>query len=131
MIFLRLSFILKRQISNFYFLSIILLVVSGCQELQELQLYNQSNELKQSPEKNDEITVEIIVANKRKKQQPMPIKKASVDERKIDSKNIYQNITNMKTIIKGLIKTSSLKKVDIIKKPEIDFQNFVSSRPPL
>ena len=72
MIFLRLSFILKIQISNFYFLSIILLVVSGCQELQELQLYNQSNELKQSPEKNDEITKEIIVENKSKKQKPMP-----------------------------------------------------------
>ena len=64
MIFLRLSFILKIQISNFYFLSIILLVVSGCQELQELQLYNQSNQLKErivevettlnlSPNKND------------------------------------------------------------------------------
>jgi len=122
-IFLRLSFILKIQISSFYFLSIILLVVSGCQELQELQLYNQSNELKQSPEKNDEITVEIIVANKSKKQQPMPIKKASVVERKMDSKNIYQNITNMKTMIKGLIKTSFLEILDTIKKPEINFQN--------
>ena len=124
MIFLRLSFILKIQISNYYFLSIILLVVSGCQELQELQLYNQSNEIKQSPEKHNEITVDIIVANKSKKQQPMPLKKASVVERKIDSKNIYQNITNMKTIIKGLIKTSSLEILDTIKKPEIDFQNY-------
>ena len=114
---------MKIQISSFYFLSIILLVVSGCQELQELQLYNQSNELKQSPEKNDEITVEIIVANKSKKQQPMPIKKASVVERKMDSKNIYQNITNMKTMIKGLIKTSFLEILDTIKKPEINFQN--------
>ena len=129
MIFLRLSFILKIQISNFYFLSIILLVVSGCQELQEIQLYNQSNELKKNLGKNDQITVEIISAKESKKQQPITTRNAAVVERKMDSKNIYQNITSIKTIIKDLIKTSSLETLNIIKKPEIDFQNYF--KPPI
>ena len=120
---------MKIQISNFYFLSIILLFVSGCQELQELQLYNQSKELKKSLGNNDEITVEIISAKESKKTQPMPIKEAAVVESKMDSKNIYQNITNIKTIMKDLIKTSSLETVDITKKPEMDFQNYF--KPPI
>jgi len=115
---------LKIQISNFYFLSIILLVVSGCQELQELQFYNQRNELKKNSGKNDEITVEIIAANESKKQKPVPIKKVGVVESKMDSKNIYQNITNIKTIMKDLIKTSSIEPIDKIIKPEIDLQTY-------
>ena len=115
---------MKIQISNFYFLSIILLVVSGCQELQELQFYNQRNELKKNSGKNDEITVKIIAANESKKQKPVPIKKAGVVESKMDSKNIYQNITNIKTIMKDLIKTSSIEPIDKIIKPEIDLQTY-------
>ena len=115
---------MKIQISNFYFLSIILLVVSGCQELQELQFYNQRNELKKNSGKNDEITVEIIAANESKKQKPVPIKKVGVVESKMDSKNIYQNITNIKTIMKDLIKTSSIEPIDKIIKPEIDLQTY-------
>ena len=104
---------MKIQISNFYFLSIILLVVSGCQELQELQLNNQSNELIKSSSKKDEVTVEIIAASEIKKQEPITRKKSGVFENKMDSKNIYQNITNMKTIMKNLIR-----------KPEIYMQNY-------
>tara|TARA_B100000029_G_C17497531_1_gene931500 strand:- start:438 stop:1160 length:723 start_codon:yes stop_codon:yes gene_type:complete len=115
---------LKIQISNYYFLSIILLVVSGCQELQELQLYNQSSELKTSSVKNDGITLEIIAAKERKKQTPMPIKQAEVFENKVDSKNIYKNISNFKNIMKDLIKTSSIESIDKIKKPRINFQNY-------
>ena len=120
---------MKIQISSFYFLSIILLVVSGCQELQELQLYNQSKELEKSLGNNDEITIEIISAKESKKPQPMPIKRAAVVERKMDLKNIYQNITNVKTIIKDLIKTSSFGTIDKIKKPEMDLQNYF--KPPI
>ena len=115
---------MKIQISNFYFLSIILLVVSGCQELQELQFYNQRKELKTNSGKNDEITVEIIAANESKKQKPVPIKKGRVVESKMDSINIYQNITNMKTIMKDLIKTASIETIDKIIKPEIDLQTY-------
>ena len=104
---------MKIQISNFYFLSIILLVVSGCQELQELQLNNQSNELIKSSSKKDEVTVEIIAVSEIKKQEPITRKKFGVFENKMDSKNIYQNITNMKTIMKNLIR-----------KPEIYLQNY-------
>ena len=115
---------MKIQISNFYFLSIILLVVSGCQELQELQLYNQNYEFKKSSDKNDEMTLKIIATNESKKQQPIPIKNAGVVDSKMYSKNIYHNITNIKTIMKNLINTSSIETIDKIKKPEIDLKHY-------
>ena len=52
-------FTLKIQITNLFFLSTVLLLISGCQELEQINLYNQSN----LPPKNHEnqLATKVIV----------------------------------------------------------------------
>jgi len=50
---------LKIQITNLFFLSTVLLFISGCQELEQINLYNQSN----LPPKNQEnqLATKVII----------------------------------------------------------------------
>ena len=52
-------FTLKIQITNLFFLSTVLLFISGCQELEQINLYNQSN----LPPKNQEnqLATKVII----------------------------------------------------------------------
>ena len=54
---------MKIQILNLFFLSIVLLLISGCQELEQINLYNQNNLLTKNQE-NQLATEEIIVKPK-------------------------------------------------------------------
>ena len=54
---------MKIQITNLFFLSTVLLFISGCQELEQINLYNQSN-LPPTNKENQLATKVIIVKNK-------------------------------------------------------------------
>ena len=103
---------LKIQISKFYKLSIILFILSGCQELQELNIYNNDNIPIISSYSNDKSNKEAKIKNfdnnsmfSEKKDNDLNKKfdkSSEISERKIiDIKNIYQFIYHDLTKLKA------------------------------
>ena len=50
---------MKIQITNLFFLSTVLLFISGCQELEQINLYNQSNLLPKNQE--SQLATKVII----------------------------------------------------------------------
>ena len=69
---------MKIQITNLIFLSTVLLFISGCQELEQINLYNQSN----LPPKNhkNELAIKVIVVEP----------KNSISDRNEELRNIFK-----------------------------------------
>ena len=77
---------MKIQITNLFFLSTVLLFISGCQELEQINLYNQSN----LPPKNQEnkLATEVIIVKT----------KNSISNRNEKLTNIFKPYINMSSL---------------------------------
>jgi len=87
---------LKIQITNLFFLSTVLLFISGCQELEQINLYNQSN----LPPKNQEnqLATKVIIVKP----------KNSISNRNEELRNIFKPYINMSSLKQKLNSKYSL-----------------------
>ena len=87
---------MKIQITNLFFLSTVLLLISGCQELEQINLYNQSN----LPTKNHEnqLATKVIVVKP----------KNSISNRNTELRNIFKPYINMSSLKQKLSNKYSL-----------------------
>ena len=87
---------MKIQITNLFFLSTVLLLISGCQELEQINLYNQSN----LPIKNHEnqLATKVIVVKP----------KNSISNRNEELRNIFKPYINMSSLKQKLSNKYSL-----------------------
>ena len=88
---------MKTQITNLFFLSTVLLFISGCQELEQINLYNQSN-LPLKNQENQLATKVIIVKTKN-----------SISNRNEDLRNVLKPYINMSSLKQKLNSKYSLK----------------------
>ena len=88
---------MKIQITNLFFLSTVLLFISGCQELEQINLYNQSN-LPLKNQENQLATKVIIVKTKN-----------SISNRNEDLRNVLKPYINMSSLKQKLNSKYSLK----------------------
>ena len=88
---------MKIQITNLFFLSTVLLFISGCQELEQINLYNQSN----LPPKNQEnqLATKVIIVKP----------KNSISNRNEDLRNVFNPYINMSSLKQKLNSKYSLK----------------------
>ena len=112
---------MKIQITNLFFLSTVLLFISGCQELEQINLYNQSN-LPPTNQENQLATKVIIVKPKNSKsnrnEEPRNVFKPYINmtslKQKLNSKyslnsklaEIKNNINKSKIFIKPMYKVN-------------------------
>ena len=87
---------MKIQITNLFFLSTVLLFISGCQELEQINLYNQSN-LPHTNQKNQLATKVIIVKPKK-----------SISNRNEELRNVFKPYINMSSLKQKLNSKYSL-----------------------
>ena len=87
---------MKIQITNLFFLSTVLLFISGCQELEQINLYNQSN-LTPKNQENQLATKVIIVKPKN-----------SISNRNEDLRNVFKPYINMSSLKQKLNSKYSL-----------------------
>ncbi len=87
---------MKIQITNLFFLSTVLLFISGCQELEQINLYNQSN-LPRTNQENQLATKEIIVKPKK-----------SISNRNEELRNVFKPYINMSSLKQKLNSKYSL-----------------------
>ena len=87
---------MKIQITNLFFLSTVLLFISGCQELEQINLYNQSN----LPPKNQEnqLTTKVIIVKP----------KNSISNRNEELRNVFKPYINMSSLKQKLNSKYSL-----------------------
>ena len=87
---------MKIQITNLFFLSTVLLLISGCQELEQINLYNQSN----LPPKDHEnkLATKVIVVKPRN----------SIPNRNEELRNIFKPYINMSSLKQKLSNKYSL-----------------------
>ena len=87
---------MKIQITNLFFLSTVLLFISGCQELEQINLYNQSN----LPAKNyeNQLATKMIVVKP----------KNSISNRNEELRNIFKPYINMSSLKQKLSNKYSL-----------------------
>ena len=87
---------MKIQITNLFFLSTVLLFISGCQELEQINLYNQSN----LPPKNQEnqLATKVIIVKP----------KNSISNRNEELRNIFKPYINMSSLKQKLNSKYSL-----------------------
>jgi len=87
---------LKIQITNLFFLSTVLLFISGCQELEQINLYNQSN----LPPKNQEnqLATKVIIVKP----------KNSISNRNEELRNVFEPYINMSSLKQKLNSKYSL-----------------------
>ena len=87
---------MKIQITNLFFLSTVLLFISGCQELEQINLYNQSN----LPPKNqvNQLTTKVIIVKP----------KNSISNRNEELRNIFKPYINMSSLKQKLNNKYSL-----------------------
>ena len=87
---------MKIQITNLFFLSTVLLFISGCQELEQINLYNQSN----LPPKNQEnqLATKVIIVKP----------KNSISNRNEELRNIFKPYINMSNLKQKLNSKYSL-----------------------
>ena len=88
---------MKIQITNLFFLSTVLLFISGCQELEQINLYNQSN----LPPKNQENQLTTKVINVKRKN--------SISNRNKELRNVFKPYINMSSLKQKLNSKYSLK----------------------
>ena len=88
---------MKIQITNLFFLSTVLLFISGCQELEQINLYNQSN----LPPKNQEnqLATKVIIVKP----------KNSISNRNEELRNVFKPYINMSSLKQKLNSKYSLK----------------------
>ena len=87
---------MKTQITNLFFLSTVLLFISGCQELEQINLYNQNNLPPQNQE-NQLVTKVIIVKPKN-----------SISNRNKELRNVFKPYINMSSLKQKLNSKYSL-----------------------
>ena len=87
---------MKIQITKLFFLSTVLLLISGCQELEQINLYNQSN-LPPTNQENQLATKVIIVKPKN-----------SISNRNEELRNIFKPYINMSSLKQKLNSKYSL-----------------------
>ena len=87
---------MKIQITNLFFLSTVLLFISGCQELEQINLYNQSN-LPPKNQENQLATRMIIVKPKN-----------SISNRNEELRNVFKPYINMSSLKQKLNNKYSL-----------------------
>ena len=87
---------MKIQITNLFFLSTVLLFISGCQELEQINLYNQSN----LPPKNQEnqLATKVIIVKP----------KNSISNRNEELRNVFKPYINMSNLKQKLNSKYSL-----------------------
>ena len=87
---------MKIQITNLFFLSTVLLFISGCQELEQINLYNQSN----LPPKNQEnqLATKVIIVKP----------KNSISNRNEELRNVFKPYINMSSLKQKLNSKYSL-----------------------
>ena len=87
---------MKIQITNLFFLSTVLLFISGCQELEQINLYNQSN----LPPKNQEnqLATKVIIVKPKK----------SISNRNEELRNVFKPYINMSSLKQKLNSKYSL-----------------------
>ena len=87
---------MKIQITNLFFLSTVLLFISGCQELEQINLYNQSN----LPLKNQEnqLATKVIIVKP----------KNSISNRNEELRNVFKPYINMSSLKQKLNSKYSL-----------------------
>ena len=87
---------MKIQITNLFFLSTVLLLISGCQELEQINLYNQSN----LPTKNQEnqLATKVIIVKP----------KNSISNRNEELRNVFKPYINMSSLKQKLNSKYSL-----------------------
>ena len=87
---------MKIQITNLFFLSTVLLFISGCQELEQINLYNQSN----LPPKNQEnqLDTKVIIVKP----------KNSISNRNEELRNVFKPYINMSSLKQKLNSKYSL-----------------------
>ena len=87
---------MKIQITNLFFLSTVLLLISGCQELEQINLYNQSN----LPPKNQEnqLATKVIIVKP----------KNSISNRNKELRNVFKPYINMTSLKQKLNSKYSL-----------------------
>ena len=87
---------MKIQITNLFFLSTVLLFISGCQELEQINLYNQSN----LPPKNQEnqLATKVIIVKP----------KNSISNRSKKLRNVFKPYINMSSLKQKLNSKYSL-----------------------
>ena len=87
---------MKIQITNLFFLSTVLLFISGCQELEQINLYNQSN----LPPKNQEnqLATKVIIVKP----------KNSISNRNEELRNVFEPYINMSSLKQKLNSKYSL-----------------------
>ena len=87
---------MKIQITNLFFLSTVLLFISGCQELEQINLYNQSN----LPPKNHEnqLATKVIIVKP----------KNSISNRNEELRNVFKPYINMSSLKQKLNSKYSL-----------------------
>ena len=87
---------MKIQITNLFFLSTVLILISGCQELEQINLYNQSN----LPPKNKEnqLATKVIIVKP----------KNSISNRNEELKNFFKPYINMFSLKQKLSSKYSL-----------------------
>ena len=87
---------MKIQITNLFFLSTVLLFISGCQELEQINLYNQSN----LPPKNQEnqLATKVIIVKP----------KNSISNRNKELRNVFKPYINMSSLKQKLNSKYSL-----------------------
>ena len=87
---------MKIQITNLFFLSTVLLLISGCQELEQINLYNQSN----LPPKNQEnqLATKVIIVKP----------KNSISNRNEELRNVFKPYINMSSLKQKLNSKYSL-----------------------
>ncbi len=84
---------MKIQIANLFFLSTVLLLISGCQELEQINFYSQNN-LPHKSQENQLATKEIIVKPKN-----------SLSNRNKELRNIFKPYINMSSLKQKLNNT--------------------------
>ena len=87
---------MKIQITNLFFLSTVLLFISGCQELEQINLYNQSN----LPPKNQENQLATKMINVKPKN--------SISNRNEELRNVFKPYINMSSLKQKLNSKYSL-----------------------
>ena len=87
---------MKIQITNLFFLSTVLLFISGCQELEQINLYNQSNLPPANQE--DQLATKVIIIKP----------KNSISNRNEEFRNIFKPYINMSSLKQKLNRKYSL-----------------------
>ena len=87
---------MKIQITNLFFLSTVLLFISGCQELEQINLYNQSNLPPANQE--DQLATKVIIIKP----------KNSISNRNEEFRNIFKPYINLTSLKQKLNRKYSL-----------------------